>query len=155
MSTFDSGHKSGLLWPGLLPCLLAAAATVGCVPDSTACVRFSDCASGLTCADGQCVWLPVPPADGATAPSSGDATSPTDSSIVDESSDDGTDSSDSVGDGGTDEPADDDAAGDEAANNDDAASDAAVAGDATLTDLAGDAAVTGGADGSPSTPSTN
>lgn len=49
---------------------LAARALLACdVSADNACLRFSDCASGLTCANGECVTPPSGSTDGGTATS--------------------------------------------------------------------------------------
>lgn len=60
MSTCDRMRLFALLAP------LAALVLSACGAESGGCLRFSDCAEGLTCAYGRCV-LPPPPATAADA----------------------------------------------------------------------------------------
>ncbi len=78
---------------------LAARALLACDASSDgACLRFSDCASGLTCANGECVTPPSGSADGgmATSGSSSGSTSGTSGSQA--TSGDMSDSATSTGD---------------------------------------------------------
>jgi hypothetical protein len=57
---------------------LAARALLACDASSAgACLRFSDCASGLTCANGECVTPPSGDSDAATSGSSSGSTTGT------------------------------------------------------------------------------
>jgi hypothetical protein len=64
---------------------LLSLAVLRCAPPGE-CLRFSDCAQGLTCDDGKCVAPPVAPtADGSTDAGAGEAGS--DSGAVDAAAD--------------------------------------------------------------------
>lgn len=100
MRTFRSKASICLFLAGIV---LAATAT-NCL-SSDACLRYSDCAEGLTCAMGKCVVPPAQTGDeggideaGSSEPDSSttftDAGTPIDSSISDSSIDDSGDASD-------------------------------------------------------------
>ena len=55
MLTFDRVHLS------LVAAVVLLAASIDCGGPSGDCLRYSDCASGLTCAAGKCVAPPPPP----------------------------------------------------------------------------------------------
>jgi hypothetical protein len=65
-------------WLGRLMAVAAtcASANAGCGAESGDCVRYSDCADGLTCAAGKCVVPPAPPSSsGGNSSSSSSMTS--------------------------------------------------------------------------------
>jgi hypothetical protein len=83
---------------------LAARALLACDASSDgACLRFSDCASGLTCANGECVTPPTGGGDGGTSgSSSGSATGASgDQSTSGDTSGDTTGTGDDSDDSGT------------------------------------------------------
>ena len=65
---------------------LAARALLACDASSAgACLRFSDCASGLTCANGECVTPPSGNADGGAEGASGSSSGSTTGTSGDQS----------------------------------------------------------------------
>lgn len=75
-SSSSSGAAVVKLATALAMLWLAARALLACDATSdNACLRFSDCASGLTCANGQCVTPPSGSADGGAGEAASGASS--------------------------------------------------------------------------------
>jgi len=65
----SSSRSRASTWIAWLAAAAAAIGVAGCDPD--ACVRNSDCASGLVCGAGVCVTPPADPGEGGVASDSG------------------------------------------------------------------------------------
>ena len=105
MRTSRTKASIGLFLAGIV---FIATATTNCLESGT-CLRFSDCAEGLTCAMGKCVVPPAQTGDeggvdeaGTTSDSStpitDSSTPPIDSSVTDSGSNDSGDASDDASD---------------------------------------------------------